>query len=532
MLRAITIVILLVFLFPACKNAPGRTENPPAEVANTQYLKNTSLPVDTLLLKNKPAAVKIFYQNYKLHTVWTNASNRKALHKAIQQAGDDGLMPVDYNITTLLELENKKDITVSECIQYDLLLTESFRKLATHLFKGKLKPNTVYPDWALPAKSLNTVSLLTQALNDNAIDDALDRCRPQHATYKGLRESLAYLNNLPNDTALPKIEVAKAITLKDSGIVVANIKKRLAYWGDLDGLNANGYVFDRKTSRAVKKFQQRHGLYPNGIVDTRTARALSISLNDRKEQVVANLERWRWFVYDFGEKALIINIADYTMAVVEDNTDTIDIYKVIVGKPGRRTPVLYSVLNNLVLNPTWTVPPTILKEDLAPAASEDRSYFTAHNMKIFYARDTIETPAEEWNPQIADHYRYVQGPGQHNALGLVKFNFRNSFSVYLHDTNNRSLFTRQHRALSSGCVRVEDPFKLARYVLDKEDSGWTEQKVQELIALGETKNVGLKKKTYVHQLYWTAWMGTGGVQFRADIYNLDKILYKKLRQQS
>jgi murein L,D-transpeptidase YcbB/YkuD len=137
---------------------------------------------------------------------------------------------------------------------------------------------------------------------------------------------------------------------------------------------------------------------------------------------------------------------------------------------------------------------------------------------------------EDWDPEKADHYRYVQGPGMNNSLGLVKFNFRNSFSVYLHDTNHRELFRKGYRALSSGCVRVEDPLKLAGYVLEKEENEWTKEKLDEMIALGETKNVGLKKGTHVHQLYWTAWMDQGGLQFRNDVYNLDKILYKKLRQ--
>jgi murein L,D-transpeptidase YcbB/YkuD len=530
MLKVITIAILLFFLFPSCKNAAGGNEKLPAEVANTAYLKNAAIPIDSLLLAEKPSSLKKFYRTNGFMTLWTNEADRKALHHAIEEAADDGLQPSDYNITSLLEFENSRTITKEGCVAYDILLTESFRKLATHLFKGKVPAATIYPDWALAPKTLSANKLLTEALSHHTIIDALNRCRPKHAVYTGLRKSLKYLNELPDDVGIPEIKPEKPIVLRDSGTVVVNIKKRLVYWKDLDVADAGGSIYNRKAMKAVKRFQERHGLYPNGIVDNATAEALNITKALRKEQVIANLERWRWFAYDFGERAIVINIPDYRMDIVENNTDTIDTYRVVVGKPDRRSPVLYSMLNYLVINPTWTVPPTILKEDLTPSATEDRGYFASHNMKIFYGRDTIETAPEDWDPQIADHYRYVQGPGSSNSLGLVKFNFRNSYSVYLHDTNHRELFSRSKRALSSGCVRVQDPLKLAGYVLEQEEKGWTEEKLQEIIAAGETQNVGLKKGTHVHQLYWTAWMDKGGLQFRNDIYNLDKALYDKLRK--
>jgi murein L,D-transpeptidase YcbB/YkuD len=215
------------------------------------------------------------------------------------------------------------------------------------------------------------------------------------------------------------------------------------------------------------------------------------------------------------------------MAVLENGKDTVQTYRVVVGKPERRTPVLESKITDVVFNPTWTVPPTIIKEDLTPAATKDRTYFAYHNMKIY--KDGSEVLAEAWNPLEADKYRYVQGPGDDNALGRVKFNFRNNFSVYIHDTNHRNLFSGRYRALSSGCVRVQDPFKLAEYVLNSEDGNWDNGKIKEMVDAKETENVYIQKSIRVHQLYWTAWMDKGGLQFRDDIYSLDKILYDKLK---
>jgi len=529
MLKAATIVLLLLLLLLACKNAQRGNDTKASRPVNTAHLKNTPLPVDASLLEEAPKTVQAFYAANGNTTLWTEKADRLALQEAIEDIATDGLMPSDYNIAFLKKFEALTAISEEECMRYDILMTQSFAKLVSHLFKGKLKPSGVYYDWALSPKKIDVNTLLTEALKNHNIKEIADRCRPRHAIYGSLRESLAYLNNLPDDKDIPKIKITKPVTRNDSTSTVSIIKQRLAYWGDLDIANSAGNIYDKETAKAVKKFQERHGIVADGSVNSRTADALNFSRNARREQVVANLERWRWFPYDFGEKAIVVNIPNYRLAVLENNKDTVATYNVVVGKADRRSPVLHSVLSNLVLNPTWTVPPTYLKKDLTPAAIKDTAHFAHLNMKIY--RGDKEIPVAEWDSLKPDHYVYVQSPGNHNSLGQIKFNFRNGFSVYLHDTNHREYFKKPYRALSSGCVRVQDPLKLAGYVLDKEDAGWTKEKLDELLATTDTQSVGLKKTTHVHQLYWTAWMDKGGLQFRNDIYSLDKILYDKLRSQ-
>ncbi|WP_294818769.1 L,D-transpeptidase family protein [uncultured Flavobacterium sp.] len=526
MRNAATILLALIFLFPACKNA--RKENFPEKAVNTAYLKDTPLSINARLLEKSPGSVTEFYASYGMKTVWTNQENRRALIAAVQDAGSDGLLPSDYYLNTLEQFEALTIISKEECMRYDILLTESFTQLATHLFKGRLLPRNVYHDWALAPKKIDTNKLLAEVLVKNNAGEVIARCRPKHATYNGLRKSLAYLEKLPDDKGLGRIEIKKALKPGDSGAVVTQAKLRLAYWGDLMAEDAKNALYDKATIKAVKKFQERHGLAQTGVIDARTATTLNISRNDRKNQVIANLERWRWFPYDFGKRAIIINIPTYALAVVENNKDTIDTYNVVVGKPDRRTPVLYSAINQLTINPTWTIPPTYLKKDLVPAARKDTMHFSNLNMKILYKNEEI--PVSEWDSLKADHYVYVQSPGSHNSLGRIKFNFKNGFYVYLHDTNHREYFKKGYRALSSGCVRVEDPFRLAEYVLEG-DSRWDRKKLDEMVTQGETQHLGLKKTTPIHQLYWTAWMDRDGLQFRNDIYNLDKALYEKLRKQ-
>lgn len=520
--------LLLLLTLPSCRNAAGgNLKTAERQAAQTAHLKDSSLCFREEILASTSADVRDFYQAYSNMTVWTAKADRTALQQAIADAESDGLLPKEYNLNFLKEFEALTVITEDEALRYDLMMTEAFRNLSTHLFKGRLKPSGVYSDWALSSKPFDADKLLGEALKNHDVANAIDRCRPRHQVYDSLRNSLAVLNSLPEDNSLTKIILEKSLKVNDSSATIAAIKQRLAYWGDLKADSVTN-IYDEATVNAVKNFQKRHGLHPDGVAGKQVALLLNITRNERREQVIANLERWRWFPYDFGERALLINIPTYRLAVLENGKDTVQTFKVVVGKPERKSPILDSRITNLVINPTWTVPPTIIKEDLTPAATKDRGYFANHNMKIYRGEDEVQP--WEWKPEEFDKYSYVQGPGNHNSLGRIKFNFYNTFSVYLHDTNHRELFSKGYRALSSGCVRVQDPFKLAGYLLEKDNPDWNSKKLQEVTDAQETKNVYIQKSIRVHQLYWTAWMDKGGLQFRDDIYSLDKILYDKLRK--
>ena len=526
MRRYLYILIMISLLFTACKKEVKTV--PVKKALPKEYSSNTAYSIDSILFKNYPTTVKAYYREHDYKTMWTAASDRKALLEFIADIETDGLQPKDYSLEKLESLEVKRK-SMQDCIDYDILLSHSFHKLANHLFKGKLTPREVYNDWDLPAKTIDAKKLLADALEKHSVTAILSNCRPPHAIYEGLRKSYIAISALPDDASYKKILYNDQIRVNDSNAIVPAIKQRLAYWKDLDADYAIGSVYDSKTVTVVKKFQARHGIYADGVINGKTVEALNVSRKKRLEQLTVNLERWKWFAYDFGKRAVVINIPNYWLAVVENNKDTIAMHKVVVGKPERRTPILYSKFNFLVVNPTWTVPPTILKEDLVPSATKDRSYFANHNMKIYDWKKNEILP-EDWIAETPDQYYYVQGPGNGNSLGEIKFNFNNSHTVYLHDTNHREYFVRANRALSSGCVRVQNPFKLADYLLKEETGDWSLEKVQELVTAKETVNLPLKKVNFVHQLYWTAWMDKGGIQFRPDIYNLDNVLYQKLRK--
>jgi murein L,D-transpeptidase YcbB/YkuD len=307
--------------------------------------------------------------------------------------------------------------------------------------------------------------------------------------------------------------------------VLIEVKKRLAYWYDMKKPDSLTNIYDETTFNAVKNFQSRHGLAPDGVIGKGTIASLNFTKQKRKEQIIANMERWRWYPRNFEKEYLIINIPDYSLTVIKDK-DTIRSHRIIVGKASRSTPILSSKLSYVVFNPTWTVPPTILKEDVIPAATKNRGYFASKNLTI-YEGSTIVSPSD-WIPSKGKSYRYVQAPGSTNSLGLVKIMFPNRFSVYLHDTNTRGYFERENRSLSSGCVRVQNPFELTEYLLS-DSINWNKEKIDEVLAESKTKNVNFTKPIYLHLLYWTAWSDKNLLIFRDDIYGLDAELYKKLR---
>jgi murein L,D-transpeptidase YcbB/YkuD len=239
------------------------------------------------------------------------------------------------------------------------------------------------------------------------------------------------------------------------------------FWGDFEKTTDSSQTYTPELEIAVKKFQKRHGLLPDGVIGRGTITHLNKTKKQREIQILNNLERWRWYPKNLGKHYLLVNIPDFQLFVL-NNRDTISKNKVIVGTKLRKTPLISSTLQSLVFNPTWTIPPTIKKEDVVPATKKNIQYLSQKKISVYNTKGELIEP-HHWESSKALSYRYVQSPGIHNALGLVKLMFKNPFSVYLHDTNNRNMFGQHSRALSSGCVRVEKPMELAQYILRSEE---------------------------------------------------------------
>jgi len=249
-----------------------------------------------------------------------------------------------------------------------------------------------------------------------------------------------------------------------------------------------------------------------------------------QKKIWVNFERTKWLQPDLGENYVWINLPEYRLQLVQNN-QIVETHKVIVGKKERRTPVLSSSFSGIIINPKWTVPPTILKKDLVPKATANRGYFESNRLTIYDKKTGKQVDPENWNSENYGAYRYVQQTGRLNSLGQIKFDFPNKHMVYLHDTNNRAMFGVANRALSSGCIRVENPFGLAETIFKLEGKNILRSEMDTLAHYEKTKNFKLNQKVNVHQVYFTAVIdSTGSVKILNDIYALDNRLYKRLIQ--
>ena len=527
MLKKITYFILLTVAF-GCKEKSTKKNNVYDFLYKKPDTEEIVRPIKVTFLEKESDSIKKYYEVLGNFEIWYNKTNRQDLINEIQLSYREGLFPEDYNLEKIKSLEEKRiQLSDDEIISYDILLTQTFEKLANHLHAGKLNPKKLYSDWDLEKKEIALSQKLENAIKENKVASLFKSLKPQDEIYRKIKKSLLVLEAYP-DYKFGKISLKNKIVANDTLDVIKDIKRRLIYWKDFrnrDSILTN--IYDSLTVEAVKRFQKRHNLAIDGVIGFGTIKALNYSKNERREQIIANLERWKWFPNDFGETYLLVNLPEYKLSYVI-NKDTITTERIIIGKASRKTPILTSKLTNFVFNPTWTVPPTILKEDLTPAASKSSGYFEKNRITIYNNKGEIIS-AEDWSPENARSYRYVQRPGSDNSLGLVKFNFSNRHSVYLHDTNNRSYFTRENRAVSSGCVRVENPLRLAKKIMKKEDDEWSLEKIDEIIAKKNSKLVPIKSDVKVHLLYWTNTLDKNQLIFYEDCYNLDKEVFNKLR---
>lgn len=523
------VLILLICVTISCKKEELKSEvilkN---DISNPPVLpEDKSVRIDSILLTSfNNKTLFNFYKATNYRTIWQSEDSRKIILTELLKSDEEGLNPEDYKVKTLSDFEKKSaTLNDSDLAKYDILLTESFQKYISHLTNGTLNPRKLYKNWDLKENYIDLNETLTNLLDSDSLADKIEQLKPNHIVYKRLKKALKLINTFPKDD-FKALKIAEIIAPNDTNPSIIDIKKRLTYWKELQPQDSLTTIYDPETILAIKKFQSRHGLAIDGIIGPATISSLNFSKKQRMQQIIVNLERWKWYPKEMGKEYIIINIPDYRLTLIKEK-DTLRTHRVIVGRAKRKTPILSSKLTQVVFNPTWTVPPTILREDVIPAILKNRSYLSESNIKIYDRNGKIVSPYE-WQLSQAKSYRYVQSPGTFNSLGMVKIIFPNRFSVYLHDTNHRDYFDKIDRSLSSGCVRVDNPLELTEYLLN-DAVNWNLEKITTILQNEKTKFVKIKKEVSFHLLYWTAWSENNKLIFRDDIYNLDNDLYTKLR---
>ena len=464
---------------------------------------------------------------------------------ALSLVSEDGLDPKNYHLDAIKSLLSEIKAALGKrprkarpeaLVDLEMLLTDAFLLCGSQLVHGQVDPETFQSEWFIKGRIEDLAAALEKGLADKDIPAALDLLRPNHAVYRGLMKAFRATRIAAAAGGWPAFPPGPKLKKGDWSLRVEALRNCLEARGDLTlSERIEPAFFDAELEAGVKAFQRRHGLEPDGVVGAGTEAALNVPADVRLTQILANLERWRWITQDLGEKYILINVADFRVGVFEGAREVLSM-PAIVGSAYRRTPEFSGKLSYIEINPTWTVPPKLVREDILPKVRKDPGYLKEKGIRVF--RDwsegapEIDAEAVDWS-QLRDDalsFKFRQDPGPRNSLGRIKFMFPNKFDVYLHDTPDRGLFARAARDLSSGCIRLEKPMDLAEYVL-RDDPDWSREKILAALADSTTRVIPLRKPIGVHLLYWTAWLADDGrVQFRGDIYQRDAALSEALRQ--
>ena len=435
------------------------------------------------------------------------------LHDYVSTYEDDSALKDKKLQKKMDRLIAEDELSVSaskDFINTELTLTQHFiMYMLNNYEKGYVKRKEM--ERFVPRKKEDPLALADSLINKKHKDDKY--FEDVNESYKGLKDQLGTYLTIARNGGWPQVSSVKK-TLK-KGITspeIALIKKRLMISGDLAG-NDTSHVFNDTLVTAVKNFQARHGFSETGSVNDSLIKEMNVPAIKRVEQVLMNMDRMRWLANNPSGNLIVVNIPEFVLHVYEGKQKAFDIV-VVVGKEGHNTMMFNGDLNQVVFSPYWNVPPSIVAKEILPAIAKNSNYIEKENMEI--------TGNDDGLPVVR------QKPGAGNALGKVKFLFPNSFNIYFHDTPSKSLFNRDKRAYSHGCIRLQEPEKFANYVLRNQPE-WTPEKINEAMNSGNEKYVKVKDPIPVVITYYTAWVDENGrLNFREDIYGHDARLAEKM----
>ena len=425
-----------------------------------------------------------------------------ALLDVVAHADRDGLDPADY-VTPTLESLLHRDLTFDDAWRLDTLLTRTFFLYARDVSYGRVEPALVDSQWTRSARSTDLANLLEMALDAEQVAPVLRDLAPSESGYVALRDALGRYRASAQHGDWPMA-----------------LGPRLA---------AEGYDTTAGVAAALRRFQELHGLEPDGILGPATQAQLRISAATRARTIALNLERWRWLPRSLGDRYILVNSAAFSLQLVEHDTVTLTM-RAIVGRTDWPTPVVSSTATDLVFRPLWKVPRTIAVQELLPIVQKDPGYLARSGFRVFSdssAAREVDPNTIDWGAvtQSSFAYQFVQEPGRENPLGGVKLVFWTPFSVFIHDTPARPLFSERWRTFSHGCVRVEGAAALAARLLEV----WPDDSVRAAMATGRQRWVRLPEPIPVHLVYWTAWATDDGlVAFTDDPYKWDAELARAL----
>ncbi|MGB3618558.1 MAG: L,D-transpeptidase family protein [Catalinimonas sp.] len=583
-LRYFLLALPVVLLFGACRKSPNRglSDGDAIEQAENkrddeyvrivtgdrinvteQQMKDTVRRTLTALRPGKyfpdpfrrkelHERMQAFYEGRSYRLAWNGNEGllpqADSLLAALGTAHAEGLDPRNYPTDEIEALRDRlfgadatpETVQLEDLLHLDLLLTGTYLTYARHLTSGRVNPDDLSEDWYFKLQPKDYVQALNRGLKQNRVQRSLVALRPELRQYALLLEQLAAYRELAEAGGWPSVPATEEpLKLGDTLPAVGVLKRRLLVTGELDERTAwavDTNVFDAGLAVAVATFQRLQGTSVDSAVGPTTLELLNVPAERRVLEIELNLERLRWLPEDLGDRYLLVNIPEYMLHIWEEGERTFQT-RVVVGKGfTSETPIFADTMKYVVLSPTWNVPLSIGRDEMLPKLRRDPSWLSRNNYDLYasWAADApkIDPASVDWESvSPADfNYKVVQRPGGGNALGRAKFLFPNNLSIYLHDTPSDHLFAREERDFSHGCVRVEEPARLAAYLL--KPNGYDRSRVEEEMYLTEEKWVTMKKIYPVNIVYRTAWVdeATGEMRFARDVYGYDDAQLNLIRQ--
>jgi murein L,D-transpeptidase YcbB/YkuD len=407
-------------------------------------------------------------------------------------------------------------------------MTAAFFRYASDLSTGRVHPDEIRNDWHTNPPELDPLTKLDEALEGGNLTELLEALPPPHAGYARLREALRGLRQVEAAGGWPAIPAGGRLGPGSRGRRVALLRQRLAEPAGEEDSVARAKAgaeesFDQALVAAVRRFQERHGIEPDGKVGAITLAELNVPVEQRIRQVELNLERWRWIPRRLGDPHVFVNIPGFDLALVRGGVSAWHT-RIVVGKAFTPTPVFSDRIVAVVVNPPWNVPESIALGEYLPELRKDPKAFARRGLRLLEgpgedARD-VDPATVDWRALDKGHFPYQlrQDPGPNNALGRLKFHLTNEFHIYLHDTPTPGLFGQSGRDLSHGCIRVDRPLELAKQLLSDSSQDLLRQDLDQK----EERHLSVKPPVPIHILYLTAWVDDGGVlRFSPDVYEFD-----------
>jgi murein L,D-transpeptidase YcbB/YkuD len=566
----ISVIMLLICGVITFGCVPSGQEDKPHKISTSLQAPETTLDRVSGIIRQKlsgqktPRTVQIknenirvygslpaLYQKQDYKPLWINedgpVSETAQMVEAIRNSYKEGLNPENYylketedTLTRVSAGSGSGKLPNAELLaELDILLSNSFLQYSSDLLYGQVAPQRIDLELVFGERPLNLNTLLITAVKENKINETLAGLLPEYPVYGRLRAALEQYRKYEAEGGWKPIPIGPKLRKGMRGRRVMALKERLVVTGELENSYLRNDVYDEALFEAVKRYQERNGLYVDGVAGDSTIESLNVPAEELVKRIMLSMERWRMLPQNMGNKFVLVNIASYHLYAVENNRDALSM-KIVVGKPKWNTPIFSEEMTHIVINPYWDIPPSIFKDDIAPLIRSDPDYMAERNIQaVGLSMDEPDTADEAEvasakeayiNKVLTGNYRLRQNPGPSNPLGRIKFLFPNKYSVYLHDTPNRGYFQRSRRNFSHGCIRVEKPVELAEFVLSS-DPRWTIERIQSAIGKGTTQTVALPVQIPGYILYFTAWANQdGSVDFYKDVYGLDQVLQNALLQ--